>query len=155
MNYKFDTETEQSLAKYKDYLAKNGFERIGYGATRVSFKRKNIVIKVPKSKCGFMDNEIEALAYKRYRNNESPDGMFLAPCRLIPNGCLMMKLVDDSNPLLRAALNSYASMKELLPKWVFGKDGYQIGMYKDRLVQYDYGHDARKERLEIHAKYKF
>lgn len=151
---------------YPSYLKSIGFFYIGRGCSRQTYGRafkrnlfdKNkkpetnaVVVKIPLSEFGVMDNFIESLAYKRYRNAATADQkksvydnekkLFLTPCHLMSNHCLMMKFVeaiDYGRPI---------------PSWGLQLDGRQIGMYNGRHVAYDYGHDAIIERREMYLKF--
>lgn len=66
-------------------------------------------------------------AWKKYRERATSFGIFLAPCRLLSNGCLMMMTVDTDS-----------REEEELPNWATKIDCSQVGIYKERLVAYDY-----------------
>lgn len=120
---------------FAEYLQKSGWKYIGVGSFRQAFQRGNTVIKVPRNDEGFEDNVTEAFAYRKYRNNPGQFGIVYAPCRLLPNGCLMMPFVKRES-------------WEKLPEWAQGIDGGQAGYYKDRLVGYDTGYDSKHENKE-------
>lgn len=117
-------------------LEDRGFQFIGRGSFRNTYKRGKIVIKVPRHWDGFDDNIGEAYAWRKYRNEPKGEGgIVFAPSRLLPNGCLMMVLV---NPL---------DYKEL-PLWAQQIDGSQAGEYKGRIVAYDAGCDLGLDKNE-------
>ena len=118
-------------------LEDRGFKFVGCGSFRNTYKRGNIVVKVPRHWDGFDDNIGEAYAWRKYRNNpKEEDGIVFAPCRLLPNGCLMMVLVDVEP--------DYQS----LPQWASHLDGSQAGYYKGRVVAYDAGCDLGLDKNE-------
>lgn len=107
-------------------LESKGFTYWGSGDFRNVYIRGNCVIKVPYNYDGVIDCLTEARAYKLYGNNPTSEGYFLAPCRLLPNGCLMMpkvKLIYD---------------EDLMPPWAEKIDNEQVGFHKERVVCYDY-----------------
>ena len=118
------------LASFEVKLDEEGFEYLGAGGTRKVYRRGDIVIKIPINSSGIYDNEREASAYKYYKNHETPDGFYLAPCRLLSNGCLMMKRVE--------LIDNY----EELPSWADYIDCQQVGRYHARYVAYDYANDV-------------
>lgn len=120
-------------------LVKRGFEHVGGGMFREAYMRKGVVIKVPHNRDGYVDNRTEAAAWRKYRNKPTSLGVYLAPCRLLPNGCLMMRAVDTERP-------NYSS----LPTWAQSIDCSQVGFYKGRLVAYDYALDImEREEWEM------
>ncbi len=122
-------------------LLKRGFKEIGNGSSRVGFRRGNIVVKVPYNSGGYRDNIMEAYAYRLYRKNPDSQSRVYAPCRLLPNGCLLMVFVERLERLE-------------MPGWTHIIDGAQCGKYKDRIVCYDsaynlyYDGDMRANALE-------
>jgi hypothetical protein len=82
-----------------------------------------------------IDNKMEARAYKKYRNGPTDTGIYLAPCRLLSNGCLMMMSVEK--------INYYDQDR---PSWADMIDSRQVGKYKDRVVAYDYALDLTERR---------
>ena len=111
---------------FKEHLLDKGFHSIGEGSFRVTYQRKNIVIKVPLNRDGVEDNMAEARGWHKYHNQPTKRGLFLAPCRLLPNNSLMMVHVKRV---------SYESA----PDWAKSIDSHQAGTYKGRIVAYDYG----------------
>lgn len=125
--------------KVEEELEKKGFKNVGCGSFRTTFQRGKIVVKVPRHWDGFDDNIGEAHAYRKYRNNPKPeDGIVFAPCRLLPNGCLMMVYVE------------YVDHEEL-PDWGQKLDGSQAGEYKGRIVAFDSGCDLGFDKGEALA----
>jgi hypothetical protein len=112
---------------FRDYLDKCGFSRVGSGSFRATYIRGNVVVKVPRNVDGEIDNRTEARAWKKYRDQASPEGIYMAPCRLMVNGCLMMRTVDTT-----------AADDDDVPTWGDMVDGYQIGRYKGGFVAYDF-----------------
>ena len=130
-------------ADYKDfkkYLRDLGFSYLGEGSFRVAFHQEDKVIKVPITSDGLIDNMVEARAWKKYRNRPTPGGLYLTPCRLLRNGCLMMMKVKRDELYDR-------------PEWAFKIDGYQVGIYKGRYVAYDYALEI-PERFEWEKEWK-
>lgn len=128
---KFDLNYYESYISYLTTVKK--FKQIGEGASRIGFQRDNIVIKVPWNNQGFIDNIIEAYAYRQYRNIANVYGIVFAPCRLLSNACLMMPYV------VRMSYDD-------LPRWAQRIDGAQAGRYKGRVVAYDSAYDLRSLR---------
>lgn len=117
----------------KDELLESDFRYIGNGCNRTVYIRKNVVIKIPLHSYGLCDNIKEAYCYKKYRNNPGPNGEVYAPCRLLPNGCLMMVYVK------------YIPYGDDLPDWTRWIDCGQCGSYKGRIVAYDSATDVTVE----------
>lgn len=105
-------------------LHEMGFGYQARGGFRSVWHRKRIVIKIPQNVSGLIDNAIEAKGYSVYKNEPTKDGIVMAPCRLLSNGCLMMAKVDTG----------HASNVE----WSARVDNGQVGKYKNRYVAYDY-----------------
>lgn len=124
---KFSTEKTN---QFIDHLTKHGFRREGSGGSRIGFRRNKIIIKVPHSVYGLIDNQLEYDSYLKYRHG-FPSGMLLAPCHLMSNGCLMMRLVDRK-----------IDRSVPLPDWAVCIDGTQVGYYNNKLVAFDYAHDV-------------
>ena len=122
-------------SEFTNHLKSIGFEFIDYGSFRNVYKRNNIVIKIPLVYDGIVDNKIEASVWKKYKNSPTDRNIYLAPCRLLSNGCLMMMAVD------------YVPSNEK-PKWAKQIDCQQVGRYKNRVVAYDYALDVT-ERLQL------
>ncbi len=122
------TRTEYSFDYYRQYeevLHKAGFYYLGVGAYRTAFRRKNVVVKIPQSYLGFLDNIYEAYAYRKYRREPGPNDEIYIPCRLLSNVCIMMpfvKRIQTANEL---------------PEWTRYIDGQQVGMFNGRVVVYD------------------
>lgn len=112
--------------EFTKYLKSKGFEYYGQGDFREVYIRKNAVIKVPYNYDGIVDCLTEARAYKLYGNNPTVEGYVLAPCRLLPNGCLMMTRVEP--------IFDYDNF----PSWAEEIDNEQVGFFKERIVCYDY-----------------
>ncbi len=126
---------------FEEKILEAGFNFIGQGSFRQTFARGNVVIKIPKNQDGIIDNRVEAAAWKKYHKKPTTRKLRLAPCRLLPNGCLMMVKVKVK------------SGGKDFPKWLSEVqcDGRQGGLYKRRYVLYDYAcdmperHDWEKE----------
>lgn len=129
---------ELNHESFKTHLRMNGWFFINHGSFREVFHRGNWVIKVPFTDDGALDNLMEAKAWRKYRDKPTSLGIMLAPCRLLPNGCLLMVAVDTDNwapPSWNTSINGL----EVLDK-------NQAGFYKGRVVAYDFGLDLT-ERL--------
>lgn len=111
---------------FKKYLKTKGFSKVANGSFRVVYRRKNVVVKVPRNVDGEIDNMVEARAWQKYKSKPTDDNIPLAPCRLLPNGCLMMVSID------------LVSLAYSRPDWVSKIEGWQVGKYRGRLVAYDY-----------------
>lgn len=116
---------------FRKELSLSGFKRISSGSFRSAYRRKNVIIKIPFSVDGVIDNMMEAKAYKLYKNKPTSLGIFLAPCRLLSNYALMMPFVNRS-------------WKVDQPDWVDMVEGAQVGHYKDKLVAFDYALDLEE-----------
>lgn len=129
----FDKPEHLEFAKH---LIEQGYKYLGSGTYRNTFinEKGNFLIKIPKNHEGTEDNKREARAYKNSWNKPYltgyQSGMKLAPCRLLPNGCLLMVVVD-----IKVNYDD-------LPKWARYIDSAQVGMYKNNLVAYDYALDV-------------
>jgi hypothetical protein len=120
-------------------LPKQGFKQIGWGSSRYGFQRGNIVVKVPHNQGGYYDNIMEAYAYHLYRKKPDSQGRVFAPCRLLPNGCLMMVFVDRK-------------LRTEMPEWTHIIDGAQCGVFKDRIVVYDSAYNLYYDDDELIKK---
>jgi hypothetical protein len=120
--------------EYKEELYRRGFRRLGEGSFREVYRRKNVVVKIPHNDSGFDDNIVEAFAYLRYRKGADSNLFVFAPCRLLPNGCLLMVYVE---PLF------YPNK----PLWANYIDGGQVGTYNGRIVAYDSANELSELRL--------
>ena len=128
MSQGYNAEYFAQFLPFEEHLLASGFERVGQGSFRRVYERNRVVIKIPINRDGTMDNCVEALGYKKYRNGPTDLGLRLAPCRILPNGCLMMVAVDR--------YNGYNHPWNNVPT-----DGEQNGYFKGRLVAYDYACD--------------
>jgi hypothetical protein len=120
-----------SYKEYAEKLEQRSFKWEGSGAFRHTYVRGNVVIKVPKNDHGVSDNRTEAYAYRKFKANETERGLYLAPCRLLSNDCLMMVRVQIDDETFKYA-----------PQWVSYIEGSQAGVYKGRWVAYDYAYDV-------------
>lgn len=125
--------------EFTNHLKDKGFELIGEGSFRRVYARGKVVVKVPYNTDGLNDNRIEHKAFHTLFSKPSRDGIQCAPCRLLPNGCLMMVRME----------NRYVDY----PKWASRVDGKQVGIYKGRVVAYDYALDLT-ERFEWESQFK-
>ena len=130
----FGRDVGDQFDSFTDHIKRRGFEPIGGGSFRDAYQRGRVVIKVPYTTDGIHDNRVEARAWKRYWSNPTSRQIYLAPCRLLPNLCLMMVAVDT-------AVNW-----NTIPHWVDRIDSGQAGYYKGRLVAYDYACDVVERR---------
>ena len=122
-----------------DKLKDSGFTYVGSGMFRAVYMRGGVVVKVPHNKDGYIDNRTEAAAWRKYRNKPTSFGAYIAPCRLLANGCLMMVSVDE------CAIDYHK-----LPAWAKKIDCSQVGMYKGNLVAYDFALDVmEREKWEM------
>jgi hypothetical protein len=125
------------------YLARHKFHYLSQGDFRIVYERIDeqdcgVVVKVPTNRNGIIDNIVEFKAWKKYGHGPTDLGIYLAPCRLLPNNALMMPFVDAWN---------YGADR-FPPKWAEQLDNYQCGLYrgrvngirdpKGRVVAYDY-----------------
>jgi hypothetical protein len=115
--------------KFQEYLESVGFQCLDSGDSRIAYQRGNVVIKVPRNTSGIVDNDVESCVWHLYKNSPTPEGFYLAPCRLLKNGALMMVAVDTED-------------KSDPPAWAENIDGCQVGLYKQRHVAYDYALDV-------------
>ncbi len=121
-------------SEFVEWLKGQGFSYVSQGSFRQVFQREDKVIKVPLYSDGLVDNMVEARAYKKYHNGPTSEGLYLAPCRLLRNGCLMMVYVKRFGIFSR-------------PEWADRIDGSQVGTYLGRVVAYDYALEL-PERFE-------
>lgn len=100
---------------------------VGSGRHRTVYKRGNVVLKIPQSLNALEDNIIEREIFINSRGNK-----IFAPCRLLSNGCLMMRALEDL----------YGSRK-LHPHWAMALvDGPQIGRDQNgKIMIYDYAEE--------------
>ena len=136
-SYSENWKGEPILDNYDGFIAHlkaSGFTYVSEGTFRSVYERKGVVIKVPKTTDGFNDNLAEHKAYHLYFNGPTRDGIRMAPCRILPNGALMMMRLKWGKP--------YS-----VPRWADRLDGRQVGPYKGRVVAYDFGPDL-SERVE-------
>lgn len=128
-----------SLKNFALHLEKCGFHYIDSGDFRHVWTRDKMVVKIPKNGDGIIDNLIEARAWRKYRHHQTSLGIYLAPCRLLSNGCLVMRKVSfDFWPTGRLDESGVSSWKEPRPEWAFKIDSVQVGLYRGRFVAYDY-----------------
>ncbi len=120
---------DDDFVEFINHLTACGFVEIDSGCFRVAFMRGKVVVKVPLSEDGLIDNMVEARGWRTYKSKRTRNHLHLAPCRLLPNGCLMMVKVDADVDFDR------------LPAWADRVDGQQVGYYKGRLVAFDYALD--------------
>jgi hypothetical protein len=133
-------DSDDPYVDFINHLYDVGFEEIDSGSYRTAFMRGNVVIKVPLSEEGLIDNWVEAKGWKTYRHRATRNRIRLAPCRLLPNGCLMMVKVD-------------VSWCDSFPPWTELVEGGQVGTYKGRVVAYDYALDL-VERFRWEKEWK-
>lgn len=141
MSYK----TSSRLPLYieiEESLQSKGFKYLGSGCGRVTYsKNKNTVIKVPKDYGGIDANKMEAAAYKHYRNSPTDREIILAACRLLKNGCLIMRYAD----YIYCDYPNY-------PHWASRIDGAQVGVTRhNKIVAYDYAFDVPNFTQEVYA----
>lgn len=131
----------EALTAYREGLEAIGFEWVGGGDFRSVYGRRGVVVKIPSDTLGLRHNIIEAYAYHKFRRSATPCGVVFAPCKLLPNGCLMMVLVRWPD---------YGHQK--MPTWANYIDHDQVSMYNGRWVAYDasvdVGHDFEIEASE-------
>lgn len=122
--------------QYVDFvnkIQKAGFSYLNEGSFRAVYGRKNVVIKVPMVSDGIIDNMVEHRAYHTYWNGPTRRGILIAPCRLLPNKCLMMRKMQWADDPDGVGVVDYD-----LPKWSKTIDGCQVGPYNGRVVAYDF-----------------
>ncbi|CAB4196677.1 hypothetical protein UFOVP1290_197 [uncultured Caudovirales phage] len=124
----YDQEFEDNFAKFVSYLESKGFYYIGAGSFRHVYCRNNVVIKIPRNFNGGVDNMMEAKAYKKYKNGPTNLGLYLAPCRLLTNGCLMMMKVNTF--MIDGEYPDWANYDTV--------DSRQVGKYRNRIVAFDF-----------------
>ena len=133
---------EVDYSEFIDHLLDLGFSRIGEGSFRSCYLRSKVVIKVPINGDGIMDNRTEAAAWHKYKSRPTPKGYMLAPCRMLPNGCLMMVTVDR-----------YAGYEVLhQEEWSRKIEGGQVGLYRGRVLAFDFALNI-PERAEWEDKW--
>lgn len=131
--------------QYIDFIhtiKNNGFTYWSSGSFRYVYHRGNVVIKVPRNIDGLYDNISEHYMWHKYRNNPTTLGQHLAPCRLLPNGSLMM-------------VETTMDYRKDIPQWCKEYiDSTQVGLYKGKFVAFDYGIDV-PDRVCLEKKLKF
>lgn len=118
------------FGRVTEKLLNQGFEKIGQGSFRVTYARGKVVIKIPYNQAGFEDNLTEAYNWRKYKSTPNTRGFVFAPCRLLPDGSLMMVKVEGIRDW------------NTIPFWAYKIDGTQCGYHKGKLVAYDYACDA-------------
>lgn len=131
---------------FRQHLIKAGFVKLDAGSFRVSYKRGKIVVKVPRNGDGVLDNRIEARAWRKYKSKPSKRGIQYAPCRLLPNGCLMMVAVETYVDTTSREAPEY-------PVWGMRVEGEQVGLYRGKWIAYDYAWDVT-ERFKWEEEWK-
>lgn len=132
--------------KYTDFICeitRLGFEYVSRGSFRAGYRRHNIIIKVPINGDGLIDNIVEAVAWRKYKNRPTNRHIYLAPCRLLSNHCLMMARVE-------------IGFDRGAPAWAKNLIDAQYGNYRNKkneqqIVTYDYAFEVT-ERFEIERK---
>ena len=114
---------------FRQHLMDIGFTWLSYGSFRSVYVRGKVAIKVPRNGDGIIDNRVEAQAWRTYKNKPTNRDIMLAPCRLLPNGCLMMVAVSGLPDNVD------------YPSWVDTVDAGQVGLHKGKVVAYDYACD--------------
>ena len=127
------------LLEWEILLFNSGWKYVGSGRNRRVIRRGNVVIKLPYQPDGMKANADEAKLYRQFKSKPSnKNGAYYAPCRLLPNGCLMMR-----------ALKTKLTHKTIrnLPLWIWSLvDGTQVGLTKTgKVLAYDY---ADEEDIE-------
>lgn len=140
----------EQYESFISHLEKSGFTLIEPGSFRQTYVRGRVVIKVPLNTDGANDNIFEAKAWRKYRNAQTNLGLFLAPCRLLSNGALMMVKVDTE-----LSEDDYENHN-----WVKDIDGAQAGYYKNKIVAYDYALNLKEragweKELQTQSEYFF
>lgn len=119
-------------ASFRDHLTSIGYEYIASGSFRYVYRRRNVIVKIPRSFDGVVDNIIEAKAYSVYRNKPTSLGIILAPSKLMINYCLMM-------PHLKCHSQDLILLKkEEMPNWAYQLDAHQVGLRNGKIMAYDY-----------------
>ena len=118
---------------FRDHLVKRGFKKLDSGSFRSTYKRGKVVVKVPRNVDGEIDNRVEDAGWHKYKSQPSEEGIFMAPCRLLPNNCLMMVAVDET-----ACIDPDEDLEH---GWVEQVEGAQVGIYRNKVVAFDYALD--------------
>ena len=128
------------FAAFIEHIQARGFQYLSMGGFRRTYQRGKVVIKVPHVNDGLVDNRVEAAVWRKYKSQPTDLGIYLAPCRLLSNGCLMMVTIDHWNWDIDK------------PLWSSKIDSGQIGTYKGRAVAYDYALD-NTERYQLEQEW--
>lgn len=131
----YDHATYLFYTPFVQYIEDMKFSYKSFGSFRNVYGRGNVVIKIPRNPDGLLDNIAEAKAWRKYRKNPTDIGLYLAPCRLLHNNCLMM---------VRVNLGMYYSKK---PEWSHLIDCNQVGERNGQVVAYDYALDLTERFL--------
>lgn len=126
------------------HIESKGFVYLGQGSFRSVYQRGKMVIKVPRNKDGINDNRTEATAWHKYKSHPTTKGYRLAPCRMLPNGCQMMVVVD------RYVVTDILHKEE----WTHKIESGQVGMYRNQAVAYDFALNI-VERAEWEERWDF
>lgn len=122
--------------------AANGreIEYLGHGSCRAVYrvKGRNLVLKVQYGSYAPDANKAEATLWSICAKHPEARKR-LAPCRLLDNGVLVMRAVEKRHG----------------PQWSWSVDGGQGGLYKDRWVLYDYGHELFRYEDDIPGRENF
>lgn len=151
--YNIEDEYEEKYDSFVNQLSKTGWMWVGGGSFRRVWGRNNHVVKIPRNNDGELDNIMEFKAWRKYRNKPTSLGLFLAPCRLLQNNCLLMANVDvDSGAEIELPWQHPTDPNLNL----LDKD--QAGIYKGRVVAYDYALDLQErlsweEELEVYNSF--
>jgi len=133
----YDQEYEDHYSSFVKLLESIGFHYVGSGSFRHVYCRKNIVIKIPRNYNGEIDNIMEAKAYRKYKNGPTNLGLYLAPCRMLRDKCLMMMKVNTF--MIEGEYPDWANYDNI--------DHRQVGQYRNRIVAFDFALNL-SERLD-------
>lgn len=138
---------EAEYLLFEKHLQSKGWKFIMCGRHRSCYVRGNVVIKIPHFMepvlyTGIDANRKEYILYRKFRSHHDPrNGARYAPCRLLPNGSLMMRAVKDCFDDSRYEDDQKSWT---LPGWCYDlKDGPQVGTDKNGIVMaYDYAEEV-------------
>lgn len=126
-----ERQLNDKINEVKIHLEDAGYERIGGGLFRIAFKRKNFVIKVPRSGMDIDTNVLELMIYSFAVKDIKK---YLVPSKLLVINdipCVMQPYAK------KPRVRYYTDRK--IKKFHYSGDGqYQTGIYKRKRRIFDY-----------------
>jgi hypothetical protein len=130
----------------------NGYTWLGTGRHRMTYlsPNKRFVLKFPTCCYGIQISKREDALWSMFHWEPTPNGTYVAPCRMIGGVILMMRAMvelygdSDSCDIGREVLGqSSCDSKHEIPSWAERLDCGQVGrLANGRIVAYDFGSDG-------------